>query len=95
MNLSLEEAQLYFELMWGLHYYVNEQSGILKDIPSVEKYGKLPTKKKLKVREDLWKSPGLIDDYVKKNPESLSHEHLEIVRSWKVFIMGQFFIGHL
>ena len=92
MNLSLEDAQLFFDLMWGLQHYVNQQSGTLKNIQTAAEYGKLPTEKKLKVRAALWKSPNLIDDYLKENPESLSPEHLGIVRSWKGFIKGQFFI---
>ena len=92
MNLSLEDAKLFFELMWGLQRYANRRYGVLKDIPSPTEYAGLPAKKKLKVREALWKNPGLIDDYVKENPESLSSEHLEIISSWKGFIKGEFFI---
>jgi hypothetical protein len=92
MNLSPEDAQLFFELMWGLQRFVNQQRRILKDIPSAEEYAKLPKKDKLRVREVLWKTPGLVDDYVKKNPESLSSGHLEIVRSWTNFITNKFFI---
>jgi len=92
MNLSSEDAYLFFELMWGLQRYANQQYGILKDIPSPVDYAKLTAQKKIKLREALWKSPGLIDDYMKENPESLPSEHLEIVRSWKGFIKGEFFI---
>jgi hypothetical protein len=92
MNLSLEDAQLFFDLMWGLQNYVNQQSGILENISSAAEYAKLPTPKKLKVRETLWKSPALIDQYVKENPLSLSPEHLGIILSWKGFIKGEFFI---
>jgi hypothetical protein len=92
MNLSPEDAKLFFELMWGLQHYVNQQRGVLKDIPSPAEYAKLPTQKKIKVRDALWKSPDLIDAYIKENPESLSSEYLEIVRSWKGFVKGEFFI---
>jgi len=92
MNLSLEDAHLYFHLMWGLQHYVNQHSGTLKNIHTAAEYAKLPTEKNLKVRETLWKSPGLIDDYLKENPGALSPEHLGIVSSWKGFIKGEFFI---
>ncbi len=92
MNLSPEDAKLFFELMWGLQRYANRRYGVLKDIPSPTKYAELPAQKKLKVREALWKNPGLIDDYVKENPESLSSGHLEIISSWKGFIKGEFFL---
>ena len=92
MNLSSEDAGLFFELMWGLQRYANRKRGILKDFLSPIEYAELTAQKKLKLREVLWKSPDLIDDYLKENPESLSNEHLEIVRSWKRFIKGEFFI---
>lgn len=92
MNLSPEEVKLYSDLMWGLQRYVNQQRGILEDISSPQEYAKLPTEKKLKVRDALWKSPDLIDAYMKDNPESLSPAELEIIRRWKGFIKGKFFI---
>ena len=92
MNLSPEDAKLFFDLMWGLQRYVNQQRGILKDIPSPEEYAKLPTEKKLKVRDALWKSPNLIDAYVEANPEALSSEEVEIVRTWRRSIKDNFFI---
>ena len=92
MNLSQEDAQLFFDLMWGLQRYANQRGRILKDFASPMEYGELPAEKKIKVRDALWKNPGLIDDYVKENPESLAENHLEIIRSWKRFIKGEFFI---
>jgi hypothetical protein len=92
MNLSPEDAKLFFDLMWGLQRYVNQQRGILKDIPSSAEYAKLPTEKKLKVRDALWKSPDLIDAYLEANPEALSSEEVGIVRTWRRFIKDNFFI---
>ncbi len=92
MNISPEDARLYFELMWGLQRYVNQQRRVLEDIPSPSEYAGLPKEKKLKIRDALWKSPGLIDAYVQANPETLPAEELEIIHRWKGFIKGKFFI---
>jgi len=81
MNISPEDTKLYFDLMWGLQRYVNQQRGIFKDIPSPAEYAKWPAEKKLKVRDALWKSPDLIDAYLEANPEALSSEEVEIVRN--------------
>jgi hypothetical protein len=78
--------------MWGLQRYVNRQRGILKDIPSPADYARLPTEKKLKVRDALWESPDLIDAYVESNPEALSSKDMEIVRTWRRFIKDKFFV---
>lgn len=92
MNLFVKDAKLFFDLMWGLQRFVNRQFGIIRDTPSPEKFAELPTKEKIKVRDAIWKTPSLIDDYVKQNPEALSPEQLEIVLNWKRFIKGEFFI---
>ncbi len=92
MNLSDEDAKLFFELMWGLQHFVNRRLGIFKDFPTPVKYAELPAEKKIKLRDVLWKSPSLINDYVKENPELLSSDYLEIVHGWKNFIKGEFFI---
>jgi hypothetical protein len=92
MNLSPENAKIFFDLMWGLQRYVNQQRGILKDIPSSADYARLATENKLKVRDALWKSPDLIDAYLEANPEALSSKELEIVRNWRRFIKDKFFI---
>jgi len=92
MNLSPEDAKTFFDLMWGLQRYVNRQRGILKDFPSTADYAGLPTEKKLKVRDALWKSPDLIDAYLEANPEALSSKEVEIVRTWRRFIKDRFFI---
>ena len=92
MNLSPEDASLFFNLMWGLQRYVNQHHHILKDISSFQEYAKLTTEKKFKVRTALWKSPQLIDAYLEENPEALSPEELDIVRKWKGFIKDRFLI---
>ena len=74
----------------GLAGYVNQQRGIFKDIPSPAEYAKLPTEKKLKVRDALWRSPDLIDAYLEANPEALSSEEVEIVRTWRRVIKDKF-----
>ena len=90
MKLSQEDADLFFRLMWGLQFYVNQQRQILTDIESVEKYVALPMSEKIEVRDALWESPDLIDAYVEKNPDGLTVEELDIIRTWKRFVAGTF-----
>jgi hypothetical protein len=90
MNLSQEDADLFFRLMGGLQFYVNQQRQILPNVKSAQEYAALPTSEKIKVRDVLWENPDLIDAYVEKNPDSLSFEELDIVRKWKRFVAGTF-----
>lgn len=90
MKLAVEDADLFFKLMWGLQFYVSQQRQILPDVKSAKEYAALPMSKKVEVRGVLWGNPDLIDAYVEKNPDGLSLEELEVVRKWKRFVTGTF-----
>jgi hypothetical protein len=92
MTLLPEDGKLFYELMWKLQYYVNKKKGFHKNISSFDEYANLSTEKKLKARDAVWEHPDLIDVYVRENPEMLSLAELEIVRKWKVFVKGSFFL---
>jgi len=92
MNLSQEDAALFFRLMWEMQFYANRNLNILPDVESVEAYGKLDSDDKLKVRDALYKHIDLLDEFVDKNPAGLSTDELRIVRNWKRLVVGDFFI---
>jgi hypothetical protein len=92
MKLSKQDADLYFELMWSLQFFVNRKLGLLPDVPTVSDYQKLSQEEKMEVREALYEKPELIDEYVKENPDQFSAEKLEIVSKWKNFVRGEFYI---
>lgn len=92
MILPPVDGKLFFELMWKLQYYVNQQRGLHKDISSLEEYASLTAEKKLKARDELWKDTKLIEAYVRKNPDALPTAELQIIHKWKDFIKGSFFI---
>ena len=92
MTLVLEDAKLFFELMWSLQYYVNQKHGFHKNIRSRDEYNKLPTEKKMEVRKTLWEQPELIEAYVRENPEGLERETLAIIEKWTRFVKGNFYI---
>ena len=71
MTLPPNDAKLFFELMWKLQYYVNQKYGFHKNISSMEEYANLPTKQKMKARDELWKTPELIESYTQENPDAL------------------------
>jgi hypothetical protein len=78
--------------MWKLQYYVNQKHGFHKNITSRDEYANLSTEKKLKARDALWEHPELIEAYARENPDALPPEELEIVRKWKGFVKGSFFL---
>ncbi|MBI5842229.1 MAG: hypothetical protein HZB19_19250 [Chloroflexi bacterium] len=92
MTLPPDDGRLFFELMWKLQYYVNQKRGFHKTISSLEEYANLPTERKLKARDELWKNTELIEAYVQENPDALPAEELAIIQKWRGFIKGSFFI---
>ena len=90
MNLSQEDAELFFKLMWRLHFYVNHQCLILPNIQSLEDYATQPETNKIKVRDVLWTRLDLIDTYIQSNPDGLSAEELAIIAGWRRVVVGSF-----
>ncbi len=93
MILHPQDAELFYKLMLGVQYYINQQTGTLKEVKSPGEFARLPTEKKAKVRERMWERPELMDDYIQANPDSFSEDELAILRSWRGhFLKGTFYI---
>jgi len=92
VNLTKDDAALFFRLMWDLQFYVNRKLNILPDIGSAEDYARLGREAKRQVRDALYQHPDLIDDFVAENPANLSFDELQIIQSWKHHVAGSFFI---
>ncbi len=78
--------------MWVLQHYVNAQLNIVPDVDSPEAYRRLDGQAKLKVREALYANPQLLERFVSANPAHLSPDELHIVRGWKRFVAGEFYV---
>ena len=92
MKLSEENTNLFYKLMWGVQFYLNQQLQVRPNIPSAQEYAALPMSDKAAVRDALWKNPKLIDAYLDLNPDHLPAEEKEIICKWKQFIADTFHI---
>jgi len=92
MKLSQEDNNLFYKLMWGLQFYLNQQLQVRPNVHSAQEYVALPMSDKAAVRDALWKNPKLIDAYLELNPDHLPAEEKEIIRKWKQFIADTFHI---
>lgn len=92
MNIAHEDSALFFRLMWEVQFYVNQKLDILPDVKSVEKYARLPSEEKIKARDALYQHPELLEAFVSENPAKLSSDELEIVKSWKRPVVGDFYV---
>ncbi len=95
MKVTKEEANHFFDLMWGLQLFVNQTLGIDPDVASVSELTKLSSQRKISIRNALYEHPELIDKYVAANPHSLSADDLSIVAGWRHFVKGTFYIERM
>ncbi|GJM41395.1 MAG: hypothetical protein DHS20C20_16770 [Ardenticatenaceae bacterium] len=95
MRISEKDADLFFDLVFSLQFYVNQREQLLPNVPTIEKYLTLDMEDQLLVRDTLWENPDLIAQYVSENPDNLSSEHLYIVQSWQHRVRGRFVIERL
>jgi hypothetical protein len=92
MKLSEKDAKLFFYLMWGLQYFVNQKHKIHPNIKSLKGYVECSTQEKLEVRTALYSDIKIIDSFIQENPQKLSIESLDIISKWKHFVKGNFHI---
>jgi hypothetical protein len=92
MTLSQDDAALFFRLILGLQFHVSQQRQLLPEIKSLEEYKETASEDKFRVRATLWKSPELIDAYVRENPDDLTSEELSVIGKWKVVVAGKFYV---
>ena len=95
MKLSEQEADLFFELMWALQYFVNCKMSIHPQIKDVNDYSACNAEQKAEVREALYKNIEIIDHFIEENPQNFSEENLAIISSWKKYIGGNFYVERL
>lgn len=92
MILSEEDANLFYKLNRRLLFYVNTRLKIVKNIATPKNFFNLSIEEKIKVRNVLYENIELIDSFVKENPFGFSNEEVEIVKSWKHFVPGSFYL---
>ena len=95
MTLSQQDTELFFKLMWALQYFAKERLQLLPDITTLEGYAACSAEDKLKIRKPLFEQRELIDAFVSENPEHFAAEELQILRSWKQAVVGDFYIERM
>jgi hypothetical protein len=95
MKLTIQDAEVFFRLMVSLQSYVNMKLGILPHISTVEEYQILSSRERIPVRDALYDNIELIDAFLQENQQQFQAAEIEILRSWKRFIRGEFFIERI
>ncbi len=92
MNISPEEAQLFFKLFFALLAYTNRQLQVFPDVSTPEAVRKVGSQKVVKIRDALYGHHKLFDQFVAENPDGFSPEELALVASWKHHLTGDFYL---
>jgi hypothetical protein len=91
-RLSPEDWQLYVKLHQSLLAFVAQKVNSKSNVKNREDFLKQTVEEKLKIRNDLIKRIDLIDEFIKSNPFSFTASELEIIKSWKSYVYGSFFV---
>ncbi len=93
MNLSTEEARLFYDLYAALLAFVNRKLAVSPEqFTNAAEYSATAPEVRVTIRDALFEHRELIDEFVQDNPANLKAEDLEIVRSWKHACVGSFYI---
>lgn len=93
MRLDPNDLPLFYKLHQELMFFVNQRLGVVeKPLARPGQVADLPPEDRLKLREALLANLDMIDAFVSENPFKLPEDDLEIVRSWKDLVAGEFYV---
>jgi hypothetical protein len=93
MMLDADDCKRFFKLQKALMLFVNQRLKIVKPPAKSEKMiVALPPDDRLKARDALVEHLDLINAFAEENPYKLDSEELDIVRSWKDLVAGEFYV---
>lgn len=95
MQLSPEDAALFFKLMPALQTFGNQRLQIIKSLNNMDGYQKISNEQRIRLRNAFYEKPEIIDDFVRENSFGFSSDELEIISGWKNFVAGEFFIDRI
>jgi hypothetical protein len=83
MNLQPDECDQFYRIWWSLLSYVNKQMKLFNDFPSQLENDNIKQQDAAVIRNALWASDRLLQDFIDSNPDNLSDADLELAASWK------------
>jgi len=92
MNLRPNECDQFYRIWWSLLNYVNNQMKLINDFSSQLETGNIKQQDAAVIRNALWASDQLLQDFIDSNPNNLSDADLELAASWKNRVAAKFFI---
>lgn len=93
MKISMEDVELYYQLMSHLMRFSHNLAELFPDREFDENiHEELSREEVFQLRGAIYDDPQLIDAYISTNPDRLNNEHLSIIDSWRFIVRGEFYI---
>jgi hypothetical protein len=92
MLLKPEQTARFYRVWFSLLKFVNAKTGLIPDLYENPATGSLEIKDAVKLRNALWESEELLDQFITENPARLGPADLDLAASWHNRIAGNFFI---
>lgn len=92
MRLSESESTLFFNLYHPLLLFANQQYRVMNDVFTVSGLRKKSSEQLSALRQILYQYPILFDQFIASNPFHFLPQELELIDSWRRWIVGRFFI---
>ncbi len=95
MRLTEEEYYQYLNLHIPLIHFVGQQKGLISSSTTLEEFLSYPSEDKYPVRNAFYENIDMSEEYIEKFSNSLSKEDKEIIRGFKDFKQGTFYVVKL
>jgi hypothetical protein len=91
--LTPHELEQFFNLHWALMFFANQRLNVIPNkVTTSEEFAALPPDVRIIVRDAVNDNLDLIESFVAENPAHLTEDELDIVRSWRHLVSGQFYV---
>jgi len=92
MNLTTEDARLFFKLYFALLAYTNRQLKITPKVSAPIDIPKAGGDALMKIRDALYADSELLVRFNEENPERFTPEELNMIANWKHRVSGEFYL---
>jgi hypothetical protein len=93
MLLPANELELFFRLHRTLMFFVNQRLKLIPNkLATAEEFAALSPEVRIKIHNGLNANLDLIESFVAENPARLFEDELDIVRSWRHLVKGEFYV---
>lgn len=92
MQLTETEYNKFVEIHPKLIYYVGIQKKMISKTTSLEQFLDLSVEEKYPIRNAMYENIHLLNDYLTANANQLSEEDKDIIRAFKYFKKGKFYV---